>query len=263
MDHLNRCWYSDLIDNIKKNKEVLCSLEEKWQLVHKREMGERERENNGPIPYLVLRSRVLLGQRYVNLWRTWMGSFPKSPQIPDLVFPEAFKVSAAVKKQPYHLHKGPPHVTVHVMIYHTQKSANHILVYPNDTLWGGLLHKVWLNVATLPKWFYSCVTFIVTGGFHVWPRGLIQTVYEKHLLHALSPLPHPARVSPHVLHAWFAGFQLRQNNPFFLSFFFFLLLLIAPPQVPEQWIRDFCQVWEELVKKHKLLKLSLKIWTHV
>lgn len=43
------------------------SLEEKWQLVHKKEMGERERENNGPIPYLVLRSRVLLGQRYVNL----------------------------------------------------------------------------------------------------------------------------------------------------------------------------------------------------
>lgn len=104
------------------------SLEEKWQLVHKKEMGERERENNGPIPYLVLRSRVLLGQRYVNLWRTWMGSFPKSPQIPDLVFPEAFKVSAAVKKQPYHLHKGPPHVTIHVMIYHSKKCQSYFSI---------------------------------------------------------------------------------------------------------------------------------------
>ena len=80
-----------------------------------------------------------------------MGSFPKSPQIPGLVFPEALKVSTAMKKQPYHLCTGPPHVTVHVVIYHTQKSANHILVYLNDTLWGGLLHKVWLNVVTLPK----------------------------------------------------------------------------------------------------------------
>ena len=80
-----------------------------------------------------------------------MGHFPKSPQIPGLVFPEALKVSAAVKKQPYHLCTGPPYVTAHVVTYHTQKSANHILVYLNDTLWGGLLHKVWLNVVTLPK----------------------------------------------------------------------------------------------------------------
>lgn len=147
---------------------------------------------------------------------------------------------------------------LYMLWFTTQKSANHILVYPNDTLWGGLLHKVWLNVATLPKWFYSCVTFIVTGGFHVWPRGLIQNVYEKHLLHALSPLPPPAWVSPHLLHAWFAGFQLRQNNPFFLSFFFFLLLLIAPPQVPKQWIRDFCQVWEESCQKTQAIKALIK-----
>lgn len=61
---------------------------------------------------------------------------------------------------------GPPHVVVNIVNYHTQNSANHILLYLIGTLWSGALHKAWLNVGfNSAQMLPSHVSFIITQCF--------------------------------------------------------------------------------------------------
>lgn len=155
------------------------------------------------------------------------GNFSLGPSDPRSVLPEAFKSllrgwwfgqSERNSAQSWHLFLGPPLVVVHVVNYHTQKSANHILVYLNGTFLNGALHKVWLNVAALPQRSPARLTFIIPDASspHRAPR-----IYPKNLWNTYPnalPLPSlPGLVSPHLLHAWLAGFQAEREWSFLLS----------------------------------------------
>lgn len=186
------------------------------------------KESDGPNPNLVPRSQALFEQRYVNIWKNWMGTFPKGPQILGLVFQrhlrvfwedgDLAKVNAAVHRLVMPPLPGPPHVVVHVVNYHTQKGANHILVYLNGTFLSGALHKAWLHVAALPKCSPARLTFMIPDASS--PYGGTQDLCKTSMTHLpqcpLSSIS-PCMSTTSAATCFMCSFQAEKEGSFLLS----------------------------------------------
>lgn len=233
-------------------------LRRKVALVHKREMGEREREQ-WTHPITCSEVSGSFGTKVCESLKNLDGKFSQEPSDPrSSLFRSTQSEYSYEETTIPPLHRATTCDCTCCDLPHSKERQSYFSIPEWHSLG-------WATAQSMVKCGDSAQVILQLCYFHShWRLPCLATrIYTKCIWKTPTPCPVSSTspcmsIPPRA--ACFAGFHLRQNNPFFLSSSSSSSLPL--PKFQSSELEIFAK-YESLVKKHRLLKFSLKIWIHL